>query len=47
MRAYPTTATHPNRKQRKALRKKIFEDNRLGDGARKRRADMRAGRTAR
>jgi hypothetical protein len=27
MRSYPTVATHPNRKQRKTLRKSIFYEN--------------------
>lgn len=42
MKAYPTVATTPNRKQRKAARKRIFEENRLGDGARRKRSEMRA-----
>lgn len=44
MKAYPTVATTPSRKQRKAQRKKIFADNKLGDGRRRRRADLRAGK---
>lgn len=27
MREYPSVVTNPNRKQRKSLRKKIFEEN--------------------
>lgn len=44
MRAYPTVKDTPNRKQRKGLRKKIFIENSMGEGRRKRRAEERAGR---
>lgn len=42
MKAYPTVKDTPNRKQRKSQRRKIFEENRLGDGARRKRSELRA-----
>lgn len=36
MRSYPTALEVPNRKQRKAQRKAIFEENRLGNSAARR-----------
>ncbi len=42
MKSYPTVATTPNRKQRKAQRKVIFEYNQLGDGARRKRSEARS-----
>lgn len=44
MKAYPTSATMPNRKQRKAQRKKIFLDNSNAmEAARKARRAKRLG----
>jgi len=41
MLAYPTSKDMPSRKQRKSKRKEIFWSNRLGDGARRKRAESR------